>query len=209
MTAYDEHLLVRRSLFRLAGLGLVALSANAGPALAREQAGAVEEVKGEAYAQAERQRRKLESAAPIFVADELSTGSASRLAIRLGKDTVIRLGELAHLTIDHSLETVGGSLTLANGPLLFDRAARAAPRPLQIRSSFGLIAVRGTRFFAGPSAGVFGVFVQRGAVSVSAAGKEVIVRDGQGTNIAHPGDAPTKPATWGQPRIDAALGSVD
>lgn len=198
----------RRSLLRFAGIGLVALSGKPDQALARELAGSVEEIKGDAFAEAESERRKLENAAPVFVADEVSTGSASRLAIRLGKDTVIRLGELAHLTIDRFVENAGGELTLKSGPLLFDRTAGAEPRPLRIRSSFGLIAVRGTRFFAGPSAGVFGVFVTRGSVVVAAGGREVVVGDGEGTNIAHPGDTPTAPAPWKPPRIDAALESV-
>jgi ferric-dicitrate binding protein FerR (iron transport regulator) len=203
-----RHLLVRRSLLRLAGMGLAALSAGAGQALARELAGSVEAIKGDAFADAQDERRKLENAAPLFIADQVSTGSQSRLAIRLGKDTTIHLGELAHLTIDRFIENAGGELTLQSGALLFDRAPGAAPKPLRIRSSFGLIAVRGTRFFAGPSANVFGVLVTRGSVSVSAGGREVILGVGEGTNIAHPGDAPTPPAPWKQPRIDAALEST-
>jgi ferric-dicitrate binding protein FerR (iron transport regulator) len=68
--------------------------------------------------------------------------------------------------------------------------------------------VRGTRFFAGPSNNVFGVFVERGSVSVAAAGTQVIVRAGQGTNIAQPGAAPTAPAPWGAERIRTAIESV-
>jgi ferric-dicitrate binding protein FerR (iron transport regulator) len=71
-----------------------------------------------------------------------------------------------------------------------------------------LIAVRGTRFFAGPSNGVFGVFVERGSVTVAAAARQVLLRAGQGTDIHHPGAAPTPAAKWGRPRIDAAFGSV-
>ena len=92
--------------------------------------------------------------------------------------------------------------------MLFDRPEGSPPVPLRIRSTFGLIAVRGTRFFAGPSNDVFGVFVERGVVTVSAANKTVTVRTGQGTNIAYPGAAPTAPAAWGAPRIQAALASV-
>jgi ferric-dicitrate binding protein FerR (iron transport regulator) len=91
--------------------------------------------------------------------------------------------------------------------MLFERPART-PSKVQIRSTFGLIAVRGTRFFAGPSNDVFGVFVEQGRVTVSAAGKSVTVRAGQGTNIARPGAAPTAPAPWKEPRIQAALASV-
>jgi hypothetical protein len=202
------HRLVRRSLVRLLGLGLIALSATPRKSLAHELAGSVEEIKGEAFAEAQNERRKLENAAPLFIADEVSTGSASRLALHLGKDTVVRLGELAHLTIDRFIENAGGELTLASGPLLFDRQVGPQPRPLKIRSSYGLIAVRGTRFFAGPSNGVFGVFVERGSVVVSAAGQDITLGAGEGTNIAHPGDAPTPPAPWKQPRIDAAMAST-
>jgi hypothetical protein len=200
--------LVRRSLFRLAGLFIAVLSTRPNGAIARDIAGSVEELRGEAFAQAEQERRNLDKAAPIFLDDEVSTGSESRLAIRLGKDTTVRLGAQAHLKIDRSVENAGGDLTLVSGALLFDRAPGAEPKPLRIRSSFGLIAVRGTRFFAGPSAGVFGVFVERGSVAVSAAKTEVILHAGEGTNIAKPGDAPTPPARWGQPRIDAAFAST-
>jgi FecR protein len=200
--------LVRRSVLRLAGMSLAALSARLNYAYAREIAGSVEELRGEAFAQAEQDRRNLENTAPIFLDDEISTGSDSRLAMHLGKDTIVRLGELAHLKINRSVENVGGELTLVSGALLFDRAPGAEPKPLRIRSLFGLIAVRGTRFFAGPSAGVFGVFVQRGSVSVSAAGTEVVLHEGEGTNISQPGEAPTPPSLWRQPRIDAALGSI-
>jgi ferric-dicitrate binding protein FerR (iron transport regulator) len=186
----------------------VAFSAGPGRALAREVAGAVEAIKGDAFAEAQDERRKLENAAPLFISDQVSTGSQSGLAIRLGKDTTIHLGELAHLTIDRFIENAGGELTLQSGALLFDRSPGAEPKPLRIRSSFGLIAVRGTRFFAGPSANVFGVLVTRGSVSVTAGGHEVVLAAGEGTNIAHPGDAPTPPAPWGQARIDAALEST-
>ncbi len=204
-----EHWFLRRRLLRLTGMGFVALSATSAQVFARELAGTVADVRGEAFAEAQQERRKLENTAAVFLADEVSTAAASRLTIHLGTDTTVRLGELARLTIDRTIENAGGDLTLTSGPLLYDRMPGAGPRPLSIRSSFGLIVVRGTRFFAGPSADVFGVFVQRGRVAVRAAGQEVILGQGEGTNIAHPGDAPTPPSPWQQPRIDAAFESVN
>jgi ferric-dicitrate binding protein FerR (iron transport regulator) len=103
----------------------------------------------------------------------------------------------------------GGEITLQSGPILFSRPAGSTPARMQIKSSFGLIAVRGTRFFAGPSAGVFGVFVERGSVAVSGAGTRVVLRAGQGTNIASPGAAPTPPAQWKPERIRTAFESVE
>ena len=80
--------------------------------------------------------------------------------------------------------------------------------PLQSPDQGLLIAIRGTRVFAGPSNGVFGVFVARGSVDVTAAGKTVTLGRGFGTNIAKPGDEPTAPAAWKPPRIKAAFASV-
>ena len=79
---------------------------------------------------------------------------------------------------------------------------------LAVRSPFGLIAVRGTRFFAGPSNGVFSVFVERGAVQVVGVNTWVIVTGGSGTDIAQPGGEPTHPHPWGAARIANAIASV-
>jgi len=79
---------------------------------------------------------------------------------------------------------------------------------MEIHGPFGVIAVRGTRFFAGPSNKVFGVFVEEGTVTVSAAGRQVILRAGEGTDIRSAGARPTPPTRWGQARISAAYASV-
>src|SRR5437899_1619460 len=129
------------------------------PAYAAERVGSVEDVRGDAFAEIDAARRTLDPAAPVFLGDEVATGIASRLGMRLGRDTTVRLGEQARLKIDRFLVDAGGDMTLRTGPLLFDRPPRGAPAGVQIRSPFALIAVRGTRFFAGPSNGRFGVFV--------------------------------------------------
>ena len=100
----------------------------------------------------------------------------------LGEDTTIRLGERAHLVIDQFLSTTGGEISLQSGPMLFDRPSGSRPVPMKIKSSYGLIAVRGTKFFAGPSNGVFGVFVDHGTFVVSGGGSEVVLQAGEGTN---------------------------
>jgi ferric-dicitrate binding protein FerR (iron transport regulator) len=182
---------------------LAGLSARGG-----EAAGAVEDVKGEAFAEADTVRRALERTAPVFIGDDVGTGTASRLAMRLGRDTNIRLGEKARLKIDRFVVDAGGEITLQSGPLLFDRPPGSTPAPVRIRSPFALIAVRGTRFFAGPSNGRFGVFVERGSVAVTGAGQQVVLRDGDGTDIAWPGARPTPVRPWLPARIRAALASV-
>jgi ferric-dicitrate binding protein FerR (iron transport regulator) len=173
-----------------------------------ERAGTVEDVKGEAFAEAAAVRRALDRAAPLFLGDTVGTGIESRLGMRLGRDTTIRLGEKARLKIDRFLVNAGGDVTLQSGPLLFDGPPGSGRTPMRIRSPFALIAVRGTRFFAGPSNGRFGVFVERGSVAVMAAGQQVVLHDGEGTDIASPGARPTPVRRWQPPRIQAALASV-
>lgn len=93
-------------------------------------------------------------------------------------------------------------------PMLFDRPAGARSVPMRIKSSYGLIAVRGTKFFAGPSNGTFGVFVDHGTVVVSAGDGEVTLQAGQGTNLGGVGAKPTAATAWGAERIRNALASV-
>jgi ferric-dicitrate binding protein FerR (iron transport regulator) len=177
-------------------------------ARASDPAGKVEELKGSAFADTAQQHRALNGASPIYVGDRVSTGAASRLTMRLGTDTTVKLGENTQLVIDKFLPETGGEISLEAGPMLFDRPPGARRMPVQIRSPYAVLAVRGTQFFAGPSNGVFGVFVKSGTLEVSAASTTVTLSAGQGTNLQSRGAAPTAPVNWGQSRIDAAYASV-
>lgn len=190
-------------------IGTAFLAPTIANAQTPQQVGSVEDIKGEAFADSRDRRRTLERAAPLYLTDVVGTGPDSRLVLHLGSMTTLKLGPSARLTIDKFLVNVGGEISLQSGPILFDRPEDSPPVDMQFHSSFALIAVRGTRFFAGPSNNVFGVFVARGSVAVSAAGTQVIVGAGQGTNIAQPGAAPTPPAPWGDPRIRGAMASVE
>lgn len=210
-------LLDRRDVLGFAG-ALFATAVLYRPSHAADPAGRVEEIKGEAFADASNQHRPLEKSSSVFVGDRVETGASSRLTMLLGEDTTIRLGERAHLVIDQFLSTTGGEITLQSGPMLFDRPSGSRPLAMKIKSPYGLIAVRGTKFFAGPSNGFFGVFVDHGTVAVSGGGSEVVLQAGEGTNLGPQGgdgmdlsSAVTKPTAavkWGRERIQAALASV-
>jgi len=189
-------------------LTLTGLAAR--PALAQSQsdniAGKVDEAIGLVTVEGKGAQKPLAAQETVFIGDTVATGSASKLGMRLGQETQLRLGELARIKIDRFLVNAGGVIQLNAGPMLLDKAKTTGP--INIRSPFGLISVRGTRLFAGPSKGVFGVFVVNGAVTVTAAGKTVTVAGGFGTDIARPGAAPTAPVRWGEERIRLALASV-
>jgi len=204
---YPGRFIARRGLFGLM-LGGALASVFGTPSIAADAAGLVEDIKGEAFADASNQHRALQKSSQVYVGDNVATGASSRLTMLLGEDTTIRLGENARLVIDQFLSTTGGEISLPSGPMLFERPNGSRPMPVQIKSSYGLIAVRGTTFFAGPSNDVFGVFVEHGTVVVSNAGGEVTLNAGEGTNLATPDARPTAPVAWGKERIRKALDSV-
>lgn len=144
----------------------------------------------------------------MFVGDLIGTLADSTMGLTLGAATQVRLGPEARLTIDRFILKAGGVLVLENGGMLVDHATAAGGIDLKVRSRFGLIAIRGTRFFAGPSNGAFGVFVQRGAVEVEGGSARVRLEAGMGTSIATPGAAPGAAVVWSAARIAAALALV-
>jgi ferric-dicitrate binding protein FerR (iron transport regulator) len=191
----------------VAGLAALAGAGAAGPAEAETPAGSVITVSGAAVAMLRAARRDLAPNGQVFIGDRIATSEGARASIRLGTSTNLRMGEKARVTIDRFIVDAGGTITLGEGAVLIEKDP-ASKESLGIRSSYGLIAVRGTRFFAGPSNGVFGVFVARGRVMVQAGGYEVSIAAGEGADIAKPGDSPSIAKPWGEARIAAALAQV-
>lgn len=203
MSRIGPNLIDRRTLLLAAGGSLLAWPAHA---QRPEQAGAVNALTGSAFAEAGKERRVLDKTAPVFIGDKVGTEPNSRLTMLLGSDTTIRLGERTSVTIDRFIVNAGGEIVLNSGRLLFDRPSTGPA--VQIRSPYGLIAVRGTKFFAGMLDDKFAVFVERGRVDVSAARRTVSLAAGQGTDIARRGAPPSEVKAWGAPRIKLAMVSV-
>ncbi|HEY5796464.1 MAG TPA: FecR family protein [Bosea sp. (in: a-proteobacteria)] len=202
-----RRLLGAASLFGVAGLP--AAGQAQAPAVGPAPAGLVTDLRGDAIAELRDARRRLQADGPVFVGDRVETGDGARAGFRLGRATELRLGEKARITIDRFIVDAGGTITLGAGALLVDKAPGSEAGRIRVRSSYGLIAVRGTRFFAGPSNGVFSVFVIRGQVAVRASGREVVLAAGEGTDIARRGAGPTSARIWGEARIRAALAQVE
>ncbi len=196
--------IARRQFARLvAGSGLLALFSSVAAA---EEAGAVTALSGEGRAARSGGTQLLSVGAPVFVGDTIETAEAARLAMLLGTDTRIHLGGRARLRIDKFVARRGGVLTLGTGAMLFDGPEGGGAT--EVLAPFGKLAVRGTRFFAGPSQGRFSVFVARGAVDVSSADRTVSLRPGEGTDFEGLGAPPRAPVAWSEGRIREALASV-
>lgn len=172
------------------------------------RAGLVLDLQGRAEAQQAAATRALSPDDALYRGDTVATAVQSRIAIRLGGDSTLRMGASSRLRIDDFLPEAGGTIHLDEGALLLDKDPESAARPVNVDSAFGQIAVRGTEVFVGPSRGTFAVFLARGHVSVSAGGQTVELRAGEGTDIAAPGAPPSPPKAWGADRIDEAMALV-
>jgi hypothetical protein len=177
-------------------------------AAAQDNAGSVTDVAGQAFAGTSAARRTLEPRAPILLGDRVETGDQSRVTLLLGRQTTVRLGERGRVVIDRFLVDAGGEITLQSGPVMVEHPDGGSAERLRIRTSYGLIAVRGTRVFAGFEGKALAVFVERGMVSVRAAGQTVVLHPGEGTAIPAPGARPTPVAQWKAKRIDALFGGI-
>ena len=172
---------------------------------AAEPAVEIQRVRGESYAQTATGRRLLGPGVAVLVGSTVETGMQSALVMRMGVGTEVRLAGDTKLRVDRFLKNAGGILVLERGAMLYDHDETRGPSDVAVRSPFGLIAARDTRFFAGPSNNVFGVFVERGALTVVGVETFVVLTSGLGTNIARPGTEPSAPAKWGAARIDSAM----
>lgn len=199
--------LTRRSATRLLAAGGILLAAGRAKAAPEETIGAVEAAKGRAFARLT-DVRPLAPAAAILLGDLVWTAADSRASLALAGDTRVHLGPRARLRIDRYVANAGGTLVLGDGAMIFDRPDDLPKIDLEVRTQFGLIAVRGTRFFAGPNRGVHAVFVERGAVTLSGIGEPIRIGPGEGVDLPAADDAPTAVKRWGAERIAEALGSV-
>jgi hypothetical protein len=170
--------------------------------------------------------QNLAAGASLMENDYVVTADKSFATLDLGSDTQIRLGPETHLLIDHYLADQGGKLELVSGQMVFDRPEGKPKIDVSLHTAFGMIGVRGTKFFAGPLNGVFSVFVEHGKVEVSNAGVSRKVLGGQGIEIRPPAGSvrslgpksdlkdmgalalPTLPQAWAKDKIREAYASV-
>lgn len=208
---------ITRGLTRREALGLAgALTlAQALPAWAADEIGEVIDAKGEVMKTQNDIETAIRTGAPLINNDLIATGQKSFASMQLGADTKILMGENTEVLLDSFLAEQGGTIELVSGDMVFDRPEGTPKIDLTIRTTFGQIGVRGTKFFTGRSRGNFAVFVEHGLVEVKSGKTTRKVGAGQGVDIAT--DAKTRSLfggdmsetkKWGKGRIEEAYKSV-
>jgi ferric-dicitrate binding protein FerR (iron transport regulator) len=197
--------LVRRHV--LIGSAAVGATILARPAWAAGEIGRAVATEGDVVLERAAARMPLGPDDALRERDLVQTGVQSYAELFLNEATQINLGPESAFGIDSFVAAIGGEISIG-GAMVFDRPDDLPPIDLTLRTAFARIGVRGTRFFLGPSQGVFSVFVARGAVEVSAADASLRLSAGEGVEIAEPGAAPGDILRWGEARIRAAFASV-
>ncbi|SDL76911.1 FecR family protein [Ensifer adhaerens] len=190
------------------GLLLTAVGGGATPAWAGSALGEATEIRGDVRLRQAKKDKPLAVGGQLFENDRVHTNAESFATLNLGTDTRVLLGAETELLVDSFIAGQGGTLELGTGRMVFDRPEGLPKVDVAVRTAFGMIGVRGTKFFCGPSRAAFAVFVEHGSVSVARGGVTKIVAAGQGVEFHHRGDAPSEPANWGEARIKEAYASV-
>jgi hypothetical protein len=208
---------INRGFTRREALGLagaLALS-HALPAWASDEIGEVIDAKGEVMKTQNEIETAIKTGAPLINNDLIATGSKSFASMLLGAETKIIMGANTEVMLDSFLAEQGGIIELVSGDMVFDRPEGTPKIDLTIRTTFGQIGVRGTKFFTGKSRGNFAVFVEHGLVEVKSGKTSRKIAAGEGVDIAT--DAKTRSLfggdmsqtkKWGKGRIEEAYKTV-
>ncbi|WP_173511041.1 FecR family protein [Sinorhizobium psoraleae] len=197
---------VKRRVF-VGGLMLAAMAGRLGNAATNSVVGKAEKIRGNVRRRQGEDEARLAVGGSVLDNDYVLTSTNSFADLALS-ETRILLGPQTELLIDSFIAEQGGTLELGLGRMVFDRPEGLSKVDVAVRTAFGMIGVRGTKFFCGPSRAAFAVFVERGAVSVEGGGVTRTVTAGQGVDFDRPGAAPSEPTNWGQARIRQAYASV-
>ncbi|OHV73238.1 FecR family protein [Ensifer sp. LCM 4579] len=195
---------------RRAFIGGVLLVGLAGgfPAAQAAVIGKAQRIRGNVRRRQGEEEERLAAGGAVLDRDYVATGINSFADLALS-ETRILLGPQTELLIDRFIAGKGGTLELGVGRMVFERPEGAPKIDLAVRTAFGMIGVRGTKFFCGPSrSAAFAVFVEHGAVTVQGGGVERTVSAGEGVDFERPGAPASAPTRWGQARIREAYASV-
>ena len=183
---------------------------------AQDAIGTVSRIQGEASATRSGATRALRLNASVFRNEIVSTAETARLEVTFSDNTQLTLGERARLTLDtYVFDPAAGSGTIKFGlagafRFVSGQLTKLASSDVSVTTPVAIVGIRGMEFWGGPiDDQALGVFLLEGAVSVSnAAGQQILRERGQGTNIAAPGAAPGPVTIWAPDKVNRAIATV-
>jgi hypothetical protein len=158
--------------------------------------------------------RSLSAASDIYFRDQCRSGEDARLQATLKDGTKLTMGARATLSIDDFVYDPAKSraelsIRIAKGSFLYvGGLIEGAPgAKVRLQTSAASIGVRGTTVWAGPIDKGFGVLALSGEVTVTAKGRTVTLKRGEGTMIFANG-GPRPVVVWPESKVGRALASV-
>ena len=148
--------------------------------------------------------------------DAIKSGKNARVEIIFNDGTKLYIGANCHIVIDEFLfdpdKNIGTTILRAlQGPFRFitGRIGKVQKPQVVVQSRFGVVGVRGTDFWAGPSRGVYGVLLLDGSISVTNPfGQRILTEAGTGVNLTSNTAPPGEVTVWGALRAREALDDV-
>jgi hypothetical protein len=195
---------------RLALLIVVLFLAAPAAATAAEPFGRVVSLDGAALVLRDARRQPLTPGAELRLGDEIRTGDMARVVIESTDGTRIVVGPASEVALRQRLVAREGgrlqvALDLFTGILRLLGGEGAAAPSVETRAA--VASVRSTEWLVQATGVGTAVLSLEGEVEVRAASDAVVLRPGEGTDVAI-GGAPSRPTTWGQARHDRLLGQV-
>jgi len=216
LPATNEAELSRRAVVGLALAGVALASGlGAAPSMAAPRqviAGTVARIKGEARATWSGLTRQLAAGTNVFTGDEIRTGKATRLEIRLNEGTTITLGDDTAMWIEgEETATAGGIVSIFEG--IFLGATRAiadlSRDALTVKTPTAILGVRGTVVWGQQQPTQLSACMLSGTfVTVTTTDFATVLSTPlDGTDVIQ-GQPPTVPKRWGDARLAAARAAI-
>jgi ferric-dicitrate binding protein FerR (iron transport regulator) len=176
-----------------------------------EVVGSVVKIQGSAIALQDAVPRILKAQSPIMMGDVISTGKASRVAIKMIDEAQFNLGARTNFVVEEYFlkpQDSNAAVRLLSGAvgIVTGKIASLDRRPFLLKTATAIIGVRGTTFWGGELDGIlqFALLKGKGIEVSNRAGSVVLTGLGHGTTVKDENTAPTAPKMWGQGKLDRA-----